>query len=79
MAEAKNVVTDYEMPEMGGMDFTRAVRGLRPGLKVLGMTGLSEQARRKSEYKDQPVDGLIEKPFGAGAFMRAVQDCLASK
>lgn len=66
------LLTDLVMPELGGADLARQVSELRPGLRVLFMTG----------YADIPwvplgavEDGtvILEKPFGSERLAYAVR------
>ncbi len=68
------VLTDVMMPRMGGAELARHLARLRPGLRVVFMSG----------YSDDPVVRTIErspslflaKPFTANALMEKVRDTL---
>lgn len=51
-AEIGLVITDHFMPGMTGADFVRALRGIRPSLPVLVISGLDEV---EAEYADLNV------------------------
>ena len=55
------VLLDVTMPEMDGPAFLRRVRKTHPGLPVLAMSGLPEEAVR-SLFKDSPPDAYLRKP-----------------
>ncbi len=64
------VVTDVVMPEMGGLQMVKQLRGLRPNLDVLYISGYADRVRTRSELD---VDGrYLEKPYTAAALERAV-------
>jgi CheY-like chemotaxis protein len=69
------VLTDLDMPALNGIQLVRCLKQLRPGLKILYMTG----------YRGAIVDQLwdegmvIEKPFSYPALIRAVAACLAQE
>lgn len=67
------VLTDVVMPEMGGIECVRELRGLRSDFAVLYMSGhADDELRRHGE-----LDGeLIHKPFTAQALARHVRDAL---
>lgn len=68
-------VVDLVMPELGGRDLVRALAPRYPNLKVLYMSG----------YTDQPVElqespavrmAFLQKPFSSDLLLRTVQDLL---
>jgi DNA-binding NtrC family response regulator len=64
------VVTDIVMPEMTGPQMVRQLRGLRPELDVLYVSGYADSARVRSEL--DPDAAFMAKPFTAVALERAV-------
>lgn len=57
------LITDYNMPEMSGLDLTRAARALRPQLPVIVASGhLSADLRAGAA--DAGVNRLFDKPAG---------------
>ncbi len=61
--EVDLLITDYNMPEMSGLDLTRAARGLRPALPVIVASGhLSADLRAGAAATG--VDCLFDKPAG---------------
>jgi signal transduction histidine kinase len=69
------LLTDVVMPVMGGAELAKRLTELRPGLKVLFMSGYSE---RMSAAAALPQDGaiMLEKPFDVGALARKVRTTL---
>lgn len=62
------VLTDYLMPGMDGAELSMKARELRPGLKVVVMSGLiPEDGRARSlrtAIKTRAVSRFLPKPFG---------------
>ena len=56
------VVTDHRMPEMEGIDFVRAARGLGFGGRVYVVSGVLS-ARERLAYEGLQVDGIATKPL----------------
>lgn len=73
------VVTDYEMKPLQGPDFVRLLRkhpreSIRQ-LAVLMITAFADQAH-VLDARNAGVDGLIQKPFGAGLMLERLQSVL---
>ena len=63
------VLTDITMPVMNGKEMVRRIdRELQPGLKVLYMSGYSENI-------EEGLD-LLEKPFTSGELLKRVERAL---
>jgi hypothetical protein len=70
------LVTDVVMPEMGGGELVERLTALRPDLKVLYISGYTD-----NEILRRGVQGtgtsFLHKPFSSDALMRRVRDVLA--
>lgn len=69
------VVTDFRLPEMGGMELLQSLRGISPGTPVIlmtahGTTGLAIEATQKGAF-----DYLI-KPFKSRELLESVERAL---
>ena len=68
------LLTDVVMPGLRGYEVAKQVAELRPGIKVLYMSGYAEEA-----FSDRPamaVGSTIEKPFAVDALARRVREAL---
>lgn len=70
------MVSDVGMPHMNGRDLAAISRSIRPGLKVLFMTGYAGGATEHAGFLDRGMD-MIAKPFAVDALARKVRDMLA--
>jgi CheY-like chemotaxis protein len=63
------LVTDIELPGMGGIDCARKLRERDPGLRVLYISGMTADPR------DRAMTGarFLAKPYSPEALMRAVR------
>lgn len=71
------IITDINMPNMGGIDFIRAARGL-PGLRftpILALTTESQQAKR-DEAKRLGATGWLVKPVGGADLLKVIKQVL---
>ncbi|MFO0805105.1 MAG: PAS domain S-box protein [Gemmataceae bacterium] len=69
------LVTDVVMPEMGGRQLAEAVRGYRPDVRVVYMSGYTDDAVLR--HGVELTDAFIQKPFtplGLARKVRAVLD-----
>jgi two-component system, cell cycle sensor histidine kinase and response regulator CckA len=71
------LVSDVVMPGMGGPELARLILTLRPGIKVLFVSGYSEEAIR-SEGILEPSTLLVQKPFTPENLCRKVRQLLDS-
>lgn len=65
------LVTDVVMPNMGGIALAEALRARRADLPILLITGFAGD-QRPGALLATPHTRLLEKPFGAAAFLKAV-------
>jgi DNA-binding response OmpR family regulator len=75
LEEIDLVLTDVEMPALGGKELASRLRRLRPELKILYMTG------HAGVHPDLAWSGgaVIEKPFGYSELLRGVDARLAEQ
>ena len=67
------LLTDVVMPGMKGPELAARLRALRPGLKVLLMSGYAADVVMPGDLKDAT---LVSKPFSPSALTRAVRNAL---
>ncbi len=72
------IVTDINMPGMGGVDLVNAVRGSSPDTKILVISGFLDGSDLKdmTSAKTQGVQGSLEKPFTADKLVNKVAEIL---
>jgi two-component system cell cycle sensor histidine kinase/response regulator CckA len=71
------LLTDVVMPEMGGVPLATALRGRRPDLRVLYMSGYTEEEIvRRGEAGEEGGLPLLQKPFTGDVLARAVREML---
>jgi len=69
------LLTDIIMPRTGGVELARQVSSLRPGIRVLYISGYSNGAISRRGILDAGAK-LLEKPFTSEALARAVRAAL---
>jgi CheY-like chemotaxis protein len=67
------VMTDMNMPSMGGGAFVNAVRQLKPEVCILTVSGLSEHDRFSNSVPGVP---LLLKPFSTERLLAAASELL---
>ena len=73
--EINIVISDTIMPAMGGLDLYRRLRTLRPGLKVVLMTGYADGMLQDSEIQAAGLQ-LLSKPFTRQTLARKLREVL---
>jgi DNA-binding response OmpR family regulator len=69
------LVTDVVMPRLGGVELARRLRGERPGLRLLFMSGYPDE--RGCGANGLPEDAVvIEKPFRANRLLAKLREVL---
>jgi len=69
------LVTDLVMPNIGGRELAQRLTPLRPGMKVLFMSGYSEHSALDIEASGQAAT-ILQKPFSLDALARNVRRVL---
>ena len=69
------LVSDVGLPGTNGRQLAERARQLRPGLKVLFVTGYARDARSKAEFLGENMD-MLSKPFALDALIDKVQRML---
>jgi two-component system, cell cycle sensor histidine kinase and response regulator CckA len=68
------VLTDLIMPRMSGAELARQLEKLRPGVKIVFMSGFAEDPLVRAF---EPGFGFLSKPFTATALVHTVRQALA--
>jgi signal transduction histidine kinase len=69
------LLTDLVMPQMSGREATARLRAVRPGVKVLYMSGYANAAAEHSGGLPEH-EAFLQKPFSLGALLRKVREVL---
>jgi nitrogen-specific signal transduction histidine kinase/ActR/RegA family two-component response regulator len=70
------LITDVVMPEMGGRQLAEHLMGVRPGLKVLYLSGHTDDALLRHGVLEAEV-AFLQKPFRIATLMAKVREVLA--
>lgn len=69
------LVTDVVMPEVGGRELAERLQRIRPGLKVLFMSGYTDDAVVRHGVQEAEV-AFLQKPFSIEALVAKVQQVI---
>ena len=73
----KLIITDIVMPRMGGKELALKINQLRPSLKILFMSGYTDNAIVQNEML-QTNAAFLQKPFTPEHIVRKVREILDS-
>ncbi len=79
LPEIELVVTDLLMPGLNGFEFIRAVRNLKPQVKIIAISGFAGETGNDAPPPDVIADAFLSKPFTAEQLLRLVHDVLAER
>ena len=71
------LVTDVVMPRMRGPELARRLKRLLPGLKVVYMSGYTEELSEGQSILEGA--SFLQKPFSRDALLRQIHDTLKGK
>ncbi len=66
------VITDYQMPQMTGIDFVRKIRDFNQFMPIIVISGHSSREHFKT-YLEIGVDEFLDKPFSIDALLIALR------
>jgi len=69
------LLTDVVMPKMGGRELAELLRNLQPKVKVIFMSGYTDDAVLRHGIQEQHT-AFLQKPFGLSALASKVRDTL---
>jgi two-component system, chemotaxis family, chemotaxis protein CheY len=72
------VITDLEMPRLGGKELTRSIRQHNTSVPVVMITGCADPDAMTVELKEAGVSQVISKPFQIAEIL-ALKSMLADK
>lgn len=74
------VITDLDMPVMGGVTMVQVLRRLNPTIRILVSSGLASRTqleKRRGELRALGVEATLVKPYTAEQILRAVHELLS--
>lgn len=71
------VITDINMPEMGGVQMADKIRAIKPDTKFIVITsGTGKLVLQDSVEKELKINHYIVKPVSFGVLFAAIEQCL---
>ena len=70
------LITDMVMPKMSGSELTEILTRLRPGLKVVQMSGYTDDAVLRQGTHEHNEQVLLHKPFSLSVLARRLRETL---
>ena len=74
--EVDMILTDVVMPQMGGRGLVNEVLRIKPDLRVLFMSGYTEDAIVHHDIEQNAIN-FIEKPFSPARLLDKIQEILS--
>lgn len=71
------VITDINMPEMGGEQMAGKIRKIKPGTKIIVITGDPDKLKQPDSLETRSeFDHYIGKPVSFGVLFATIEQCL---
>jgi CheY-like chemotaxis protein len=70
------VILDLSMPNMGGIEVFRAMRLIRPDVRILLTSGYSSDQSTSAQLAGEGLAGFIQKPFTAQTLLHELERAL---
>ena len=70
------VVSDYNMPEMNGIDFLIKVREMQPGAELMLLSGLADADDVARAYQDAKIYRFVNKPWNDYFLVASIAEAL---
>lgn len=67
------ILTDYDMPQMNGLDLAHAVRHIDPYIPIVLMTGNNHCCGSQPESETRILSGFLVKPFSIMQLKQTLQ------
>jgi signal transduction histidine kinase/CheY-like chemotaxis protein len=71
------ILSDVVMPKMGGSELAARLPSVRPGTKILLMSGYSEYAV-ESQNQEHPRTLMLPKPFSRSSLIEKIREAIAA-
>ncbi len=75
--EISLVISDIAMPKMDGKEFIKQVKGIKPEIKIIAMSGHTKYISDKDGIRE--IDGFLKKPFESPYLLSVVRRILDAK
>ena len=72
------VLTDIMMPVIGGLELTRALRIIKPNIKVIAMSGLGDEDMHTA-FAALGVSEILAKPYVVAILLKTINQVLGRK
>jgi DNA-binding NtrC family response regulator len=73
------IITDYQMPQISGLDFIRKIREISPTVPIMLCSGQFSDSLAMESLASLKVSQLLLKPFSMRDFSSAIKKALSSK
>jgi CheY-like chemotaxis protein len=78
--QAKTIVTDIDMPELGGFEMMRCIRAINPRARAIYMSGAPEHYHPALVSETQNFGAtVLRKPFGEIELLKLIQSIAGEK
>jgi len=71
------VISDIAMPKMDGKELIKQIKGIKPEIKILAMSGHTKYVADKDGIRE--IDGFLKKPFESQYLLSVVRRILDAK
>ncbi len=73
------IITDLTMPSISGVDFSKKIQKIMPGIPIIILTGYSDDKLADISFKELSIKKVVKKPFSKEELISVIKETLLNE